>query len=473
MILPRAHSGLLLLAALSSLPLAAAWAADPVPEPAAIARSLARLAIEDQGYRAAIEVAAAKEQAIPALIRNLDSPDPTVRKWSARAVTDMVGGYRDYRGRPTAAPAGPALLRALRQEQDVQVALFLIQAIGCVQPPADQALPLLIGLLADPNVELRRVAVDSLGEYGKDAQPAVDALISSLAGEKDAWTANWILEALFKIAPGEALADRLAVTPIVAGADVRGTLFSCLLPYPAAAGRLLDDHPDALAGFNELSVTMFIPLLNAGDAASQAFRDKLARRSDLPSSLIAVLGDGRHMAVLKQRFKEADPHERLFLSACMRALGAPPGERIVSISATDPGDFKPRSAWPGSDDSRWDSGSGHGDGIQLVLITGAVRCSDGAIPRSVAFRDANGGRQFGSGIQQAAKVVYYPSNGRFAYLTCVGAAFAMSRAKRDRGPYQTVADKVTIEADHAQPLTVSFYDEMPDVLITLTTSPAK
>ena len=60
-----------------------------------------------------------------------------------------------------------------------------------------------------------------------------------------------------------------------------------------------------------------------------------------------------------------------------------------------------------------------------------------------------------------------PSSGRFAFLTTVFEAYSMGDDQLESGPYQTGSAQVRVEAPGFKPLVVQFFDEMPDVRITL------
>ena len=71
--------------------------------------------------------------------------------------------------------------------------------------------------------------------------------------------------------------------------------------------------------------------------------------------------------------------------------------------------------------------------------------------------------------RQRARLKYDPQTGRFVFPTRVFAAYSLGK-EAEPGPYQTGPAVVIIEADDCRPLQVVFYDEMPDVEITLTRS---
>jgi hypothetical protein len=60
--------------------------------------------------------------------------------------------------------------------------------------------------------------------------------------------------------------------------------------------------------------------------------------------------------------------------------------------------------------------------------------------------------------------------GRFVLCAQVFAAYSAGKGQPEPGPYQTGSCLTLIEAAGCKPLVVSFYDEMPDVEITLSPS---
>ena len=116
----------------------------------------------------------------------------------------------------------------------------------------------------------------------------------------------------------------------------------------------------------------------------------------------------------------------------------------------------------------------HGDGFTRVLITGRIVLKNGHPPTNVKPFNTNDRMLLGKRLREGAAIKYDPKTGRFAFFTCVFGAYAGGEGAMEPGPYQTGAATVLIEADGAKPLEVTFFDEMPDVLITLTPSePAK
>ena len=64
-------------------------------------------------------------------------------------------------------------------------------------------------------------------------------------------------------------------------------------------------------------------------------------------------------------------------------------------------------------------------------------------------------------------LMYDHQSGRFVFLTNVFAAYSMGDDQPESGPYQNGSAQIRVEAAGFKPLVVQFFDEMPDVRITL------
>ena len=115
--------------------------------------------------------------------------------------------------------------------------------------------------------------------------------------------------------------------------------------------------------------------------------------------------------------------------------------------------------------------NGAGCGYANVLITGRIRFADDHPPAAVRFRSLKEGMLMGSRDEHGIPVRYDPATGRFACFAEVFASYSHSMNDDDEdaepGPFQTGSLDVEIDADGAKPLLAKFYDEMPDVLLTL------
>jgi HEAT repeat protein len=75
--------------------------------------------------------------------------------------------------------AVPALIQAL-QNPDVSVRRKAVEVLGRVGPDAKDAVPELVKLLDDPDEDVRKSAARTLGRIGPPAQDAVPALVRTL-----------------------------------------------------------------------------------------------------------------------------------------------------------------------------------------------------------------------------------------------------------------------------------------------------
>src|SRR5438445_8971986 len=99
------------------------------------------------------------------------------------------------------------------------------------------------------------------------------------------------------------------------------------------------------------------------DPRFKPLRESLYKNEHLPLTIIAQLQEARFLPLLERKLKTASAHEKTKLEACARACGAP-AKRVVTIAESNPGDFKPKSAWPGTDSRRMNPKmAGHGDGF--------------------------------------------------------------------------------------------------------------
>jgi len=193
----------------------------------------------------------------------------------------------------------------------------------------------------------------------------------------------------------------------------------------------------------------------------------LQKLKTLPPIMMGLLQDESFLPALDEQMKTADPHGRTLLEACARACGRTP-QRIVKLSKEEQGDFKPTSAWPGSEPKRKPKEmQGHGDGFTRVLVTGTLRMADGTPARRPEFYAANDRMLLGLAERQPDSILYDQKTGKFVFLTTVFAAYAMEKGAQEPGPYQTGSALTHIEAEGAEPLDVRFFDEMPHVEIRL------
>ena len=158
------------LAATRHLP---AWQEEPGPALKKLLPSLVA-ATRDQDPQVRCRAATALGErgpaartAVPALVEMLEKEELAwIHGYTALALGNIG---------PAAAPAVPALEKALRTGNPGERQRFVF-ALGRIQ--REKAVPMLIEMLQDPNLDVRRQAVSSLGEQGLAAAPALESLIA-------------------------------------------------------------------------------------------------------------------------------------------------------------------------------------------------------------------------------------------------------------------------------------------------------
>jgi hypothetical protein len=416
-------------------------------------------------YQSAIELGKFKRTAMPFLIEGLKSSNPKTRKWSARAITNIVGGYREDSGREDAASGGIPLLEALEKEDDKSTAWYIVQAIGSVRPDPKKALPVLIKTLKHKEISVRQESVEALSRYKEESADAKPVLLEAFLENEDDFLRSNIVETLDSIGLSESEVKFLSERKIK-DHYLALNILSKLLKHPPLAIHFLQQHENILEhGDRYLSELM--PIFESTSPKDKELRDYLLKREDLPSTLMVFLGSPHFLPIIESRMEKASSYGKIFLEACTRALGKS-SIRIVKISETEQGDFKPTSAWPGSNEKRWAKGGGHGDGHTRVLITGKLITENKAPVINPKFFNTNDRMLLGQELKEPAPIKYDSKTGRFIFLTKVFAAYSMAKGQEEPGPYQTGSAKILIESDNTKSLSVTFYDEMPEVEIMLT-----
>jgi HEAT repeat protein len=145
------------------------------------------------------------------LADGLDDPDARAR----RAVIDVLETLG-----ATAAPAAPALVRAL-SDSDPFVRWSAARTLGKISPTsAETAVPALVELLKDADLDLRVAAAAALERYGRAARTAVPGLIRMLQAT-DADLRVAVIHALGAIGSPEAAQALPGLTTAVGDPDPR------------------------------------------------------------------------------------------------------------------------------------------------------------------------------------------------------------------------------------------------------------
>ena len=203
------------------------------------------------------------------------------------------------------------------------------------------------------------------------------------------------------------------------------------------------------------------------DPRLKRLQEALYESEHLPLEIIAELGEARFLKLLERKQKTADAYEKTKIDACARACGAQ-DKHVVIIGESNPGDFKPKSAWPGVDPARTSPGmAGHGDGFTTVIVTGQILREGGGPAVMPKFYRVNDDMLLGEQKHDEVPITFNAETGRFVFITDVFAAYSSGNGQREVGPYQTGSSIVQIESEGCKPLQVRFYDEMPEVRIKL------
>jgi HEAT repeat protein len=148
---------------------------------------------------------------LPALVAGIADPDARQRL-KAIDVLERMG--------PAAEPAAAALVRALG-DSDRFVRWSAARVLGKIAPAkADQAVPALTKLLAEEDVDVRLAAIRALGHYGRAARESTPRLVALLRAP-DAETRLAALRAVSAIGTDAASAAAPVLWELVADPDAR------------------------------------------------------------------------------------------------------------------------------------------------------------------------------------------------------------------------------------------------------------
>jgi len=108
------------------------------------------------------------ELAIKQLVRGLAAKNVVARRFVAQGIGDWGA---------KAKAAVPALIGALKADEDIPVRFWAAQALGKIGPDSKDAVPLLVQALGHADENMRRYALCALGEIGPDSKAAVPVLL--------------------------------------------------------------------------------------------------------------------------------------------------------------------------------------------------------------------------------------------------------------------------------------------------------
>lgn len=361
-------------------------------------------------------------------------------------------------------PEAAEPLWLLTQSVDLKLAAAALTAIKKLNPVAPPSLDALRLLLNHQDLEVRTRAMEVCERLGPDAIPLRDTLFEIALSRRD--DSSPAISALSVIGIDDAMAQKVAALP-VSNDDLQTV--PLLRNHPREALQFLKARPNLFScetkwDFNEaMRVDAALSLFSGVGPDYDALRAHATTLPNLTWVMMAAIGDPTLLPRIDAEIATADAYHKLLLIACARACGRPDGRPAIRISATEPGTFKPASAWPNVDESRMDRGyNGHGDGCTPVVITGTLKRADGSAVKNPRFFGTNDRYLLGRSEKNPEPIKYNPTTGRFVFYTEVFAAY-----QEGPGPYQTGSAETLIESDNTEPLTVQFYDEMPDLEIQL------
>jgi hypothetical protein len=358
-------------------------------------------------------------------------------------------------------------LRTLLKSDNGDVVWNAAQALQFARSTEPESVAALIEILDHRDSGVRAISAQALGSFGKKADAALPVLLKMVQRGHDEQAQVEAVQAVQQIGVTEEIASSLARVELSSKPGLAAAIFDAVREFPDDAIRTLRAEPKLVC---QADADVLVSILEDKDARCSDLRDALVNNSDLPPLVMAWAGEQNFLPVLRQRIAQADSYEQIFLRQCARACGEKP-DRVVTISEKDAGDFLPASARGSGDVRRMGIHPlAHGDGYTRVLVTGRIILSDGRPPQTVKIYNTNDRMLLGKRLKNEAAIKYDPTTGRFVFFTVVFAAYSAGDSRREPGPFQTGPASVLIEAAGAKPLEVTFFDEMPEVLITLPTS---
>ncbi|QDT28399.1 putative lyase [Gimesia panareensis] len=425
---------------------------------------IALLADQDMDHSASIELSHLGDPAVPALLRAMKDNNDNRRMYAAYTMANLAGWKKLTRNQEEVVTA----LIVLTKDKNPDVVYKAIQALGSVEAVPEKSIPVLISFLDHKKPEIAREAAQSIGNFEAAGQPALNRLIDELRhpDSDDSWYYSNVAGSIRRIGLNRETAEKISQLDFRKIPDCSTLLLIPLCEYPDLALNFLKQNPAAVAIWPQ-DYEALRDILRNESPPYQGLRSWLYESDQLPLAIMAQTADSRFLPIIRSRMKNADAHTKTLMAACARACGAP-SDRVVKISATRPGDFKPASAWPGSDPRRQSKEMrGHGDGSTEVIVTGRILGEDGQPVTQPHFYRTNDSWLLGQKKKEEVPLTYDEKTGRFVFVTDVFAAYDAGKNQPEPGPYQTGSSMVQIEARGCKPLKVQFYDEMPEVEITL------
>jgi hypothetical protein len=358
-----------------------------------------------------------------------------------------------------------AILAGIKSD-DSTVNWYVKQQRTGVWPKVDLVIENLIEQLSSPDVSKHDSASDLLREYSERARPYSERIVEAILNGDNHEYRYRTMYMLREIGLTEDAIKKLMTRVDQLTEEESVIVALSLLEYPDALQVLQTKHPNLIQSLERHGSELFLFLCKHQYEQNKT-RAWLSSADSLPANIMGMLGETRFIEAISKLETLSSIYERSFLAACKRACGAK-ADLVIDVDASKPVKFRPASAWPNTDNSRSSKKvSGHSDGYVEVMVTGEIRGADGTHPKEVRFNRTNDAMLMGTNQDHSEPVMYDPRNGRFVFLTNVFAAYCKGEDQPEPGPYQTGSAQIRIEAGGFKPLVVQFFDEMPDVRITM------
>lgn len=391
-----------------------------------------------------------------AIERGVNDPSEEVRKAAAIALCYA----------PRSSDAVQSALLACIKSDDSTVNWYARQQRTEVWPKVELVIEDLIEDLSSQDFSKHYSASELLQHYGEGARPYSDRIAQAILRRENDEDRPLKFYVFCDIGLTEDAIKTLTNRAGELSEEEAAIVALALLEHPDALRLLQAKHPNLIQSLVKYNHRLFEFLCKHQNEPHQT-RDWLISAVSLPPSIMGMLREPRFIEEITKLEASASNHEKTFLLACKRACGAK-ADLIIDVDSKHPVEFRPASAWPKSDNRRRSKrASDHGDGLTFVMVTGEIRGADGSHPKTVRFYRTNDAMLLGTQMNDSVPLLYAPESGRFVFYTSVFAAFSLGDDQPEPGPYQTGSAMIRVEASGFKPLVVQFFDEMPDIRVTL------
>jgi hypothetical protein len=279
-----------------------------------------------------------------AIQRGLVDDDPEVREAAAMAICSPNGPH-------------PDVIRALTiglNSNDPSVIWYVSQEALNHLPPLKDVIDSLISKLSDDAFSNSWTMFDLIKAYGVQAKPYEDQILDAILSSKSERTFK--LYILYDLKLGKQAAEKLAEASAEFNREELAIAAVSLLEYPQLLKRLETKKPETATALQDQLSRLSVFMCEHHGSGHETLL-WLAESEQLLPTTMALLGDERFISEIGRSEEAASEHRRTFLAGCKRACGGPVGEQLM-VDADHPVEFRPKSAWPESDDR-----------VQQVLVT--------------------------------------------------------------------------------------------------------